>query len=142
MFYVQRGLPFKVRPGSGSELYIQQLRGIYAGDHSLLLSARHQARSSFALNTSLLTSSPEATAQITHAEDVAKILRQNVVQGQKLGGDGDKYRKFGYGMSYDDFSLSCAELRIHGETERGDNDSIKMAGKEVGAYPGGCCGNI
>lgn len=48
----------------------------------------------------------------------------------------------GMALSSDDFSLSCAELQIHGETERGDNDSVKMAGKEVGATPGGCCGNI
>ena len=65
------------------------------GDPRLLISARHQARSSFALNSSLLPSSPEATSQIAHAEDVATILRQNVVQGQQVpqGGQGEKYSK-------------------------------------------------
>ena len=32
----------------------------------------------------------------------------------------------------------CAELRIHEETERGDNDSVKMAG--IGSSVSGeCC---
>lgn len=34
------------------------------------------------------------------------------------------------------------ELRIHEHTERGDNDSVKQAGKGTIANPvaGGCCG--
>lgn len=64
-----------------------------------MISARHQARTSFALNSSLLPLSPEAVAQIAHAEDVATILRQNVVQGQKMDGTGEKYREFEYGNS-------------------------------------------
>ena len=61
----------------------------------MLISARHQARSSFAMSRSLLPDSPEASEKIAHAEDVAKILRQNVVQGQKVEDQGtqDKYRE-------------------------------------------------
>jgi complex III assembly factor LYRM7 len=50
----------------------------------MLVSARHQARSSFNLGRSWIPSSPETSAAIAHAEDVAKILRQNVVQGQRV----------------------------------------------------------
>ena len=32
------------------------------------------------------------------------------------------------------------ELRIHPETERGDNDTIKTDGKWTGAAMAGCCG--
>jgi len=84
-----QGMPEKLQQA------LQHLTGPYVGDQRLLISARHQARSSFALHTSLLPSSPEATAQIAHAEDVATTLRQNVVQGQRADGEGDKYSKFG-----------------------------------------------
>ncbi|MCJ1289494.1 Mitochondrial zinc maintenance protein 1, mitochondrial [Xylographa carneopallida] len=100
---------------------LRATRIAFSGDARLLLSARHQARSSFALNSALSASSAEATAQITHAEDVATILRQNVVQGQKVegGGPDEKY-----------------QLRIHEETERGDNESIKMSREEMGSLAG------
>ncbi|MCJ1243183.1 Mitochondrial zinc maintenance protein 1, mitochondrial [Trapelia coarctata] len=82
---------------------LRAVRIAFQGDHRLLISARNQARSSFALYTSLLPSSPEAAAQIAHAEDVARILRENVVQGLRADGEGDKYSKFGQGVSYDGF---------------------------------------
>jgi len=100
---------------------LRATRIAFNGDARLLLSARHQARSSFAVNSALLPSSPEATSQIAHAEDVATILRQNVVQGQKVGGGGP-------GEKY--------QLRIHEETERGDNESIKMSKEEMGSLAG------
>ena len=35
----------------------------------------------------------------------------------------------------------CADLRIHEDTERGDNESIKRVGKKNSLAPGdGCCG--
>jgi len=83
-------------------------------DIPLLTSARKQARSTFLTNRSLTPESPESIAAITHAEDVAKFLRENIVQGQKVEGD-EKYK-----------------LRIHEHTERGDNDTVKMPnGKRV-----------
>lgn len=47
-----------------------------------LLAARHEARMNFENNRGLATGSPELSQQISHAEEVAKFLRQNVVQGQ------------------------------------------------------------
>ena len=44
---------------------------------------------------------------IGHAEGVAEILRHNVVQGKKVEGK------------------DALELRIHHDTERGDNDTIR-----------------
>ena len=58
-------------------------------------------------------SSPEAEQKILEAEQVAVILRQNVVQGQKSDGEGEeqKYR-----------------IKIHKETETHDNDDRSMRG--------------
>lgn len=33
----------------------------------------------------------------------------------------------------------CVELRIHDETERGDNETIKMGEEKVGVATGQCC---
>ena len=49
--------------------------------------------------------------------------------GKKGIGEGGEYANVWF----------LAELRIHEYTERGDNDSIKRAGKG-GATMGGCCG--
>jgi complex III assembly factor LYRM7 len=47
-----------------------------------LLAARHEARKSFENNRGLATGSDELSKQISHADEVAKFLRENVVQGQ------------------------------------------------------------
>ena len=123
-------------------LPLQHLLNTLPGDYRLLISAGRQARTAFSQNSSLLPSSPEASAQIAHAEDVAKILRQNVVQGRKVDGEtGEKYREFCWAQgSCGIADLREIELRIHEETERGDNETIKMAGKRVPTALGGCCG--
>ena len=46
-----------------------------------------------------------------HAEDVARILRQNVVQGQRLEEEGEKYREWC-------LSHQNIEMDISGEGER------------------------
>lgn len=51
----------------------------------LLHSARTQARTGFNKLSSLEPGSEEATKQIAHAEGVAQVLRQNVVQGERQG---------------------------------------------------------
>lgn len=53
----------------------------------MLHAARAEARNSFQQNASLSLDSPEATAAVAHAEEVAQILKQNVVQGKKEGDD-------------------------------------------------------
>jgi complex III assembly factor LYRM7 len=50
-----------------------------------LLAARHEARKNFENNRGLATGSEDLSKQIAHAEEVAKFLRENVVQGQADG---------------------------------------------------------
>ncbi|KAH8648415.1 mitochondrial zinc maintenance protein 1, mitochondrial [Xylariales sp. PMI_506] len=103
---------------------LRAARTAFQGDEPILHAARHQIRIGFRENASLEASSPQVSEQIKHAEDVAMILRQNVVQGKK---DGEVYK-----------------LRIHEHTERGDNDTVKLAGGKTakigGGGGGGCCG--
>jgi len=101
---------------------LRSTRIAFQGDARLLTAARHEARKNFNASSALTSGSPDAVAGIAHAEDVAKILRQNVVQGEKVDGEGEKYK-----------------LRIHDEIERGDNDTIKVGGKVIG-IGGGCSG--
>ncbi|TID25150.1 mitochondrial zinc maintenance protein 1 [Venturia nashicola] len=92
---------------------LRSTRIAFQGDIPTLLSARTAVRDNFNKNRTLPSSSPEFTEQIQYAQEVAKILRENLVQGRAVDGDGDRYK-----------------LRIHEHTERGDNDSIKTAGKK------------
>ncbi|KAI4123846.1 MAG: hypothetical protein LQ347_005992 [Umbilicaria vellea] len=91
---------------------LRSTRIAFQEDIRLLAAARHEARKNFDTNRSLSSSSAQAAAGIAHAEDVARILRQNVVQGERVEEAGEKY-----------------QLRIHEETERGDNDTVKTAGR-------------
>lgn len=58
-----------------------------AGDAPLLHAARDQMRSGFRKNASLLPEDPAVAAAIKHAEEVAKILTENIVQGEHVGND-------------------------------------------------------
>jgi hypothetical protein len=77
--------------------------------------------------------------QINHAIEVASILRHNIVQGARSAED-ENARWGVYPPSFTRKIMdwhrganiwSVTELRIHDEIERGDNDSIKIAGKNV-----------
>jgi complex III assembly factor LYRM7 len=48
-----------------------------------LYAARAEARRNFESNRTLAAGSDELSKQITHAQEVAKFLRENVVQGQQ-----------------------------------------------------------
>ncbi|PTB70260.1 hypothetical protein BBK36DRAFT_1097812, partial [Trichoderma citrinoviride] len=101
---------------------LRAARIAFQGDVHVLSAAQAQIRQGFQENRALDSSSSIESA-IRHAEDVATILRQNVVQGQKMEGKGDDH---------------TYKLRIHEHTERGDNDSILTAGNKSGS--GGGCG--
>ncbi|KAL7928979.1 hypothetical protein V8C35DRAFT_316669 [Trichoderma chlorosporum] len=92
----------------------------FQGDVHVLSAAQNQIRQGFQENRALDSDSSIQTA-IRHAEDVATILRENVVQGQKTETKGDEH---------------TYKLRIHEHTERGDNDSVLTAGN--GKSGGGC----
>jgi complex III assembly factor LYRM7 len=54
-----------------------------------LFAARAEARRNFESNRHLTAGSDELSKQITHAEEVAKFLRENVVQGQAADNEGN-----------------------------------------------------
>ena len=60
----------------------------------MLLAARVEARSRFNNNRSLPVVSMDTQRKINEAEEVARILRQNVVQGQKVEGNGVEDRRY------------------------------------------------
>ncbi|CAM1501552.1 Fc.00g035360.m01.CDS01 [Cosmosporella sp. VM-42] len=91
----------------------------FQGDAPILSAAQAQIRNEFRQNALLNPSDESVSAGIQHAEAVAKVLRENVVQGQKTQADEESYK-----------------LRIHEYTERGDNESIKTA--STGSVGGGC----
>ncbi|KAH0497479.1 hypothetical protein TgHK011_004779 [Trichoderma gracile] len=101
---------------------LRAARIAFQGDVHVLSAAQTQIRQGFQENRALDSSSSIESA-IRHAEDVATILRQNVVQGQKMENKGDDH---------------TYKLRIHEHTERGDNDSILTAGNAKSASGGGC----
>ncbi|KAI1345497.1 hypothetical protein F5Y01DRAFT_57173 [Xylaria sp. FL0043] len=98
---------------------LRAARIAFQGDGPTLTAARQSIRQGFRANAALEPTSPEFPNAVKHAEEVAMILRQNVVQGKK---EGDTYK-----------------LRIHEETERGDNETIKFAGTNLAAGSGKCC---
>ncbi|KAF2658007.1 mitochondrial zinc maintenance protein 1, mitochondrial [Lophiostoma macrostomum CBS 122681] len=100
---------------------LRSTRIAFHGDFNMLSAARQQARQNFEANRALSSGSEELSKQLSHAEEVAKFLRENVVQGQAVDNDAESYK-----------------LRIHEDTERGDNDDIKK-GKGTTLAGTKCC---
>jgi complex III assembly factor LYRM7 len=73
-------------------------------DIRLLHAAQQQVRNAFRSNASLASNDPAAISAIEHAESVAKILRENVVQGKHVGDN--KYSEFIRRATGSDFLLS------------------------------------
>lgn len=94
-----------------------------------MMAARHEARKGFEQNRSL--SSGEAVSQnVAYAEEIARILRENVVQGQASDEESGRYSQFDDNRRHSAKSLTrVPELRIHEHTEKGDNETIKLACK-------------
>ena len=82
-------MPFKV-----SSLAINRVNvlTILEGDIRTLLAARQNARDGFEKNRDLVPGSEEAAEKIHYANDVAKILRENVLQGRPVEGAENRYR--------------------------------------------------
>lgn len=98
---------------------LRATRVVFKGDSRMLLAARQKMKDGM-----LNPPNPELPVdkQIQLLEDVAKFLRQNLVQGTKTGAE-EKYH-----------------LNIHQETELGDNETIKKTKQTLAAQGGGCCG--
>jgi complex III assembly factor LYRM7 len=96
------------------------------GDASVLSAARIEVRKNFESNRHLQTGSEEIQKSLAHANEVAKFLRENVVQGEATEGD-----NYSTGQYFDKLGQECmlieAEIRIHEHTERGDNEDIKKS---------------
>ncbi|KAI4747930.1 hypothetical protein E4T50_01807 [Aureobasidium sp. EXF-12298] len=78
-------------------------------DDSTLYNSRRFARDSFDQNRGIKAGSIEAEKAVEHAQGVAQILRENVVQGATDKEESETYK-----------------LRIHDHTEKGDNESVKQ----------------
>ncbi|PSR93992.1 hypothetical protein BD289DRAFT_385645 [Coniella lustricola] len=102
---------------------LRATRIAFQGDERMLSAARQKASVDFRAKASLQASDPAVGAAIEEARAVADILKANVVQGKREG-SGDLYK-----------------LRIHEHTERGDNDTITLAGMKKAATESGsgCC---
>ncbi|KAI0101101.1 hypothetical protein F4814DRAFT_105692 [Daldinia grandis] len=98
---------------------LRAARVAFQGDERVLTAARASIRETFRVNASLESTDPELPGAIKHAEEVAAILRQNIVQGKK---DGEIYK-----------------LRIHEDTERGDNDTVKLPNGQTAIIDGKTC---
>ncbi|GJN72405.1 hypothetical protein Purlil1_12235 [Purpureocillium lilacinum] len=94
---------------------------ITTGDAPVLAAAQDQIRHEFRQRSALDSSSSDTQAALQHADEVAKILRENVVQGKRAADEEATYK-----------------LRIHEHTERGDNESIKMGSMGTLGGGGGC----
>ncbi|KAF7845711.1 hypothetical protein BT93_L1033 [Corymbia citriodora subsp. variegata] len=98
---------------------LRATRIAFRDDHHLMHAARIQARTGFNHASNIDPSTPEAQSAVAHAEEVAKILVENIVQGKRIEGEENKYR-----------------LNIHESTERGFNDTVKnpLKGGTVGVF--------
>ncbi|KAM0298034.1 hypothetical protein ACHAPM_008729 [Fusarium culmorum] len=68
----------------------------FQGDAPILSAAQLQIRNEFRQKATIDAS--DAPAAIKHAEEVAKVLRQNVVQGRRIEDGKDSYSEFGMGV--------------------------------------------
>ncbi|KAH0253608.1 hypothetical protein KCU91_g18407, partial [Aureobasidium melanogenum] len=88
---------------------LRATRIAFQGDDSTLYNSRRFARDSFDQNRGIKPGSIEAEKAVEHAQGVAQILRENVVQGATDKEESETYK-----------------LRIHDHTEKGDNESVKQ----------------
>lgn len=93
----------------------------FKGDARVLAAARQEVRQRFEGARQLSPDGREAREGVSHAEDVARILRHNVIQGLQEEGPGPTYR-----------------LRIHEDIERGDAISVEQATELAKASKQGC----
>lgn len=81
-----------------------------------LFAARAEARKNFESNRNLTAGSAELSKQITHAEEVAKFLRENVVQGQAKDDEGNYsmcLKRMSFCSSLTDLFYRAADTRAY-----------------------------
>ncbi|CCG82161.1 Putative uncharacterized protein [Taphrina deformans PYCC 5710] len=86
----------------------------FKGDTATLLAARMEIRRNFEASRELTDS--EQVTKVQHAQEIAKVLRQNVVQGR-----------------LDETKEDTYDLRIHKDIELGDNETIRQKKSQAAA---------
>ena len=66
----------------------------FVDDLRVLSAASVEARSNFEQNRYISPSSTEAEQKVLKAKEVARVLRQNVVQGEQVTGSEDKEQRY------------------------------------------------
>lgn len=74
---------------------LRATRLTFQGDERLLTSARAQIRAGFREKASLSPTDPAVAPALQHAQEVAAMLRENVVQGRNEG-DGRYSKSLGF----------------------------------------------
>lgn len=82
---VPRYLRAPASPNSG------QANASITGDASTLTAAQYEIRKNFDRTRSLLLDSEETSKRIAQAEEIAKFLRENVVQGEAVDAEASRY---------------------------------------------------
>ncbi|KAG8530105.1 uncharacterized protein KY384_005587 [Bacidia gigantensis] len=93
---------------------IRAARTAFQGDARVYSAAIKELHSKFSSNRHLSPEDPETSEKVAEAREVARLLRENIVQGESHAG-GKEFK-----------------LRFHSETERGDNASTKATDMGLG----------
>jgi complex III assembly factor LYRM7 len=83
------------------------------GDSRTLLAARQKVREGFESGRALACDGEEAAKQIQHAREVARFLRENVVQAEAMSKKADTFSKLVVArLSCADASQSCGSTNL------------------------------
>lgn len=80
---------------------LRATRLTFQGDERLLTNARDQIRAGFREKAALSPSDPAVAPAVQHAQQVAAMLRENVVQGRNEG-DGRYSKSYGILVEWED----------------------------------------
>ncbi|BFZ55361.1 Mitochondrial zinc maintenance protein 1, mitochondrial [Savitreella phatthalungensis] len=127
--------------------YRHLLRAIHVafrGDAPLLTRARMDSRTAYE-DARAIEDPQQADAKVRHAEEVAQVLRTQIVQGRRR----DQTSEGMTTVAEDEQTVDHAsngkiyELRIHKDIELGDNETIRKNKRDpssAASSSGGCCG--
>lgn len=127
--------------------YRHLLRSInlaFRGDAPLLQRARSDTRTAYEATRTLASDDAGVASKLQHAEEVAKVLRTQVVQGRRREPTADQpdaniTQAAGPEQGKDS---QFYELRIHPEIELGDNETIRQQKKNPFAGRTRKCGGF
>ena len=129
-------------PTTALASYRHLLRSInlaFRGDLPLLHKARSDTRTAYESSRDLTGDESGVAAKLQHAEEVAKVLRTQVVQGRKRDSDSTTTAAAQDGKGEQDSQFY--ELRIHPDIELGDNETIRQQKKNPYAGSVRKCGS-